>query len=513
MQSDNKRIAVNTVALYLRSIFTMTIGIFTSRVFLQTLGVENVGIYNVVGGLVSMFSIISVTMSVACSRFLAIAMGKGDMDELRHQFSVAMSIHVMFALIVIGLAELVGVWYLNTYMNIAPERLYAANWVFQLSLLTFGINMISSPYNMIINVHEHMKTFAYMGIFDVSMKLLILYILMIIDYDRLITYAVLIVCVSAINRIIYNTYCHRHFEETRNFRINLHPSSMKEQFGFAGWNSIGIFSGILRNYGTDLLLNFFFGVTVNAARGIANQVQNAVYGFVTNFQSSIAPQISKNYGAGNLGRISDLVEEGSKFSFFLLSLFALPIIIEADNLLNIWLTTVPNYTGLFLRLTFISQLIESIARLVIVALTAEGSVKIQQSIIGPITLLAIPLMAVCFYVFREPIWAYICIIVIDLIVWNVRLLLAKKMLGFNPYGMLLNVFFRCFAALTIASILPWYVSSLFQGGWGELIVVTATCLFSLIIVFTTLGLNNKERGVIFEKMKRFRKTLIHKKNS
>lgn len=308
MQSENKRIAVNTIALYLRSIFTMAIGIFTSRVFLQTLGVENVGIYNVVGGLVSMFSVISTTMSVACSRFLAIALGAGNMDELKRHFSIAMSIHVMFALIVIGIAELIGIWYLNTYMNIAPERLYAANWVFQLSLLTFGINMISSPYNMIINLHEHMKTFAYMSIFDVSMKLLILYILLIINYDRLIIYAILILCVSIINRMIYSIYCYRHFEETHNFKIILRFSTMKEQFGFAGWNSIGIFSGFLRNYGTDLLLNFFFGVTVNAARGIANQIQNAVYGFVTNFQSAIAPQISKSYGAGNLDRIKNLVE-------------------------------------------------------------------------------------------------------------------------------------------------------------------------------------------------------------
>lgn len=500
MQSDNKRIVVNTTALYLRSIFTMAIGIFTSRVFLQTLGVENVGIYNVVGGLVSMFSVISTTMSVACSRFLAIALGKGDMNELKRHFSVAMSIHALFALIVIAVAELAGVWYLNTYMNIAPERLYAANWVFQLSLLTFGINMISSPYNMVINIHEHMKTFAYMSIFDVSMKLLVLYILLIINYDRLITYAVLILCVSIINRMIYNIYCHRHFEETHNFKINLRPSTMKEQFGFAGWNSIGIFSGFLRNYGTDLLLNFFFGVTVNAARGVANQIQNAVYGFVTNFQSAIAPQISKSYGAGNLERIKNLVEEGSKFSFFLLSLFALPIIIEAENILNIWLTVIPDYTTPFLRLTFIVLLIESISRLVIIALTAEGSVKIQQTVVGPITLLTIPLMAICFYYFQNPIWSYICIIIIDTIAWSVRLFFWKKLLGFSFHGMIFNVFFRCFSALAIASILPWYVSTFFQGGWIELIVVTITSLCSAAIVYSTLGLNKRERTFILKKI-------------
>lgn len=511
MQSDNKRIAVNTIALYLRSIFTMAIGIFTSRVFLQTLGVENVGIYNVVGGLVSMFSAISTTMSVACSRFLAIALGKGDMNELKHHFSVAMSIHVMFALIVIGAAELVGVWYLNTYMNIAPDRLYAANWVFQLSLLTFGINMISSPYNMVINLHEHMKTFAYMSIFDVSMKLLVLYILLVIDYDLLIVYAVLILCVSVINRMIYNIYCHRHFEETHNFKINLHPSTMKEQFGFAGWNSIGVFSGFLRNYGTDLLLNFFFGVTVNAARGIANQIQNAVYGFVTNFQSAIAPQISKSYGAGNLDRIKNLVEAGSKFSFFLLSLFALPIIIEADNLLNIWLTVVPDYTTAFLRLTFILLLVGSVSNLVIIALTAEGSVKKQQSVIGPITLLTIPLMAICFYYFQEPTWSYVCILIVDMTAWTIRLFFWKKMLGFSPYGMLFNVFFRCFSALAIASILPWYVSTFFQGGWSELIVVTLTSLCSAITVYSALGLNKKERTFVFEKIRKLIKKFVYNK--
>lgn len=503
MQSDNKRIAVNTIALYLRSIFTMAIGIFTSRVFLQTLGVENVGIYNVVGGLVSMFSVISTTMSVACSRFLAIALGKGDMNELKHHFSVAMSIHVMFALIVIGAAELVGVWYLNTYMNINPKRLYAANWVFQLSLLTFGINMISSPYNMIINLYEHMKTFAYMSIFDISMKLLVLYILLIIDYDRLITYAALILCVSVTNRMIYNVYCHRHFEETRNFKINLRPFTMKEQFGFAGWNSIGIISGFLRNYGTDLLLNFFFGVTVNAARGVANQIQNAVYSFVTNFQSAIAPQISKNYGIGNFIRIKELVEYGSKLSFFLLSLFALPIMIEANNLLNIWLTIVPDYTPTFLRLTFICLLIESVSRLMIIALTAEGSIKKQQMIIGPVTLLTIPIMAALFYYLRSPIFSYVSILIIDLTAWCIRLSFWKKLLGFNPTNMLINVLFRNFFTFTISSLLPLYMTTFFNGGMIELIVISIVSIFSVIITFILVGLSQTEKTYLYKKINNY----------
>lgn len=495
MQSDNKRIAVNTIALYLRSIFTMAIGIFTSRVFLQTLGVENVGIYNVVGGLVSMFSVISTTMSVACSRFLAIAMGKGDMEELRHQFSVAMSIHVMFTLIVIGVAELVGVWYLNTYMNIAPERLYAANWVFQLSLLTFGINMISSPYNTIINVHEHMKTFAYMGIFDVSMKLLVLYILMIIDYDRLITYAILIVCVSAINRIIYNTYCHRHFEETRNFRINLHSSYMKEQFGFAGWNSIGIFSLFLRNYGIDLLLNFFFGVTVNAAKGIANQIQNAVYGFVTNFQSAINPQVMKSFGANETSRCLYLIERGTIFSFYLLGLLSMPVMIMTDEILHLWLTIVPDYSAVFIRLSFVYLLFDCLSRLIIVAINANGQIRNYQIVVGGTKLLTIPVTLIYIYFFNgTPISALIVNIFIELICLGLRLFFAKRILNIRVCDFIVKVILRCWLVLCMAYIVP---SILYQFHYPTIwfmfatIILTSFC-WGGISVFL-LGINVHER--------------------
>lgn len=504
MQSENKRIAVNTIALYLRSIFTMAIGIFTSRVFLQTLGVENVGIYNVVGGLVSMFSVISTTMSVACSRFLAIALGSGNMDELKRHFSIAMSIHVMFALIVIGVAELIGVWYLNTYMNIAPERLYAANWVFQLSLLTFGINMISGPYNMVINIHEHMKTFAYMSIFDVSMKLLILYILLFINYDRLITYAVLILCVSVINRMIYTIYCHHHFEETHNFKINLRLSTMKEQFGFAGWNSLGIFSGFLRNYGTDLLLNLFFGVTVNAARGVANQIQNAVYGFVTNFLSAINPQIMKSFGAQDITRCLYLVKQGTKFSFYLLGILSMPFIIMANEILQVWLTVIPDYSAIFIQLSFIYLLLDCLSRLVIVAINANGEIRNYQIIVSCIKLLVLPITFMYIYFFEgSPISALIVNIFIEFICLWLRLYFAKDILGIKIQSFVSSIICRCWFVLSIAYIVPFALYHLnYPIIWLKILIISLSCFVWGSISVLFLGMNNRERKTIIDFIKK-----------
>ena len=295
--ANNKRIAKNTLLLYVRTLFIMLVTLYTSRVVLNTLGVSDYGIYNVVGGVVAMFSVISVSLSSSISRFITYELGHGDFDKLKRIFSTSINIQVGISLVILVLAEVFGVWFLNTKMNIPAERMTAANWVLQCSLLSFIIGLISVPYNACIIAHERMSAFAYISILEVVLKLAVVYMLLVSPYDKLATYAVLLVVVALIVRLTYGQYCKRHFEESR-YRFVHDKSLIKEMTGFAGWSFFGNGAYMLNTQGVDMLINIFFGVTFNAARGVATQVQNAVMQFVNNFTVAVNPQITKSYASG-----------------------------------------------------------------------------------------------------------------------------------------------------------------------------------------------------------------------
>ena len=325
--ANNKRIAKNTLLLYFRMLLIMAVTLYTSRVVLATLGVEDFGIYNVIGGVVAMFSVISGSLSSAISRFITYELGRGNKERLKVIFSSSVVIQVCLALLICILAELGGVWFLNNKMNIPMERMDAANWVLQCSIVTFMINLISVPYNAAIIAHERMKAFAYVSILEAILKLAVVFVLYLSSFDKLATYAVLLVAVAIIIRLIYGYYCKKHFEECK-FHFVYDKSVLKDIGGFAGWNFIGSASGILRDQGGNIVINLFCGPAVNAARGIATQVQNAVYGFASNFMTALNPQITKNYAIGNRDYLMFLLYQGSRFSFYLLLLLSLPILLN-----------------------------------------------------------------------------------------------------------------------------------------------------------------------------------------
>ena len=310
--ANNKRIAKNTLLLYVRTLFVMLVTLYTSRVVLNTLGVSDYGIYNVVGGVVAMFSVISVSLSSSISRFITYELGHGDFDKLKRIFSTSINIQVGISLVILVLAEVFGVWFLNTKMNIPAERMTAANWVLQCSLLSFIIGLISVPYNACIIAHERMSAFAYISILEVVLKLAVVYMLLVSPYDKLATYAVLLVVVALIVRLTYGQYCKRHFEESR-YRFVHDKSLIKEMTGFAGWSFFGNGAYMLNTQGVDMLINIFFGVTFNAARGVATQVQNAVMQFVNNFTVAVNPQITKSYASGEREYMYKLVFPFTRF--------------------------------------------------------------------------------------------------------------------------------------------------------------------------------------------------------
>ena len=282
-RQNNKRIAKNTLLLYFRMLVTMAVGLYTSRVILQNLGVEDFGIYNVVGGFVAMFSVLSGSLSAAISRFLTFELGKNDLEKLKKIFSSAVTIQIILVLVVVFIAETVGFWFLHNKMVIPESRLYAANWVFQMSIITFGVNLISIPYNAAIVAHERMSAFAYISIIEALGKLVVAWAIAISGFDRLIFYAILMCCIALSIRLIYGCYCKRRFAECT-YHFIFDKALLKQMFCFAGWNFIGSSSAVLRDQGGSVVLNLFFGPSVNAARGVAVQVQHAVSQFQINIR-------------------------------------------------------------------------------------------------------------------------------------------------------------------------------------------------------------------------------------
>lgn len=372
--ANNKRIAKNTLLLYIRMLFMMGVSLFTSRITLAALGVTDYGIYNVVGGMVAMFSILSGSLSLTIGRFITVEVGKGDQERLKTIFSTSVSIQICMSLVICLIAEVAGVWFLSNKMVIPAERLYAAHWVLQLSILTFIVNLISVPYNAVIIAHEKMSAFAYISILEVILKLLIVYLLYVSPIDKLIVYAGLLAFVAIVIRLVYGGYCKRHFKEAR-YRFCFDKKLLREMFGFIGWAFWGNGMVVLKDQGTNVLLNIFCGPAVNAARGIAMQVNTTVYNFVQNFMMAVNPQITKSYSVGDIASMHELVIRSAKFGFFILLMLLMPICANIDYILDLWLVEVPEHTANFIVLVLLYSLLDCYGHPLITGVLAEGSIK------------------------------------------------------------------------------------------------------------------------------------------
>ena len=387
--SNNKRIAKNTIFLYIRMVFLMLINLYTSRVVLQCLGVEEYGIYNAVGGFISMFSMISAALSTAISRYLTYTIVEGDMPKLKKVFSTSIIIQLLLCLILVLLMETLGIWFLNTKMTIPEGRYIAANWVFQFSIVAFTVNLLSVPYNVVLIAHEKMNAFAYIGIYEGLAALGIAFLLKCSPIDTLIFYAFLMCCVALSTRLIYGVYCKRHFEECT-FNWIFEKYLLKDMLGFAGWNFIGVTSGVLRSQGINLLFNVYIGPLINAARGLAMQVLAAVNKFSGSFYTAVQPQITKYYAAKEYDAANGLVCRSSRLAFFLLMLLCLPLLWETDFLLGLWLEEVPRQTSVLTRIVLVFTLSEAFSQPMIYLMLATGKIKKYQIVVGGLCLLNFP---------------------------------------------------------------------------------------------------------------------------
>lgn len=387
---NNKHIVKNTLLLYFRMLLMIGINLYTSRVILQVLGVEDFGINNVVGGVITMLGFLTGSLAGASSRYITYDLGKGNMEVMKKTFGNILSIHLLLAVIVIIIGETIGLWFMITQLQIPEARKVAAFWVYQFSIVSFVLSVISVPYNASIIAHEKMSAFAYISIIDAVLKLLIVYLLLVIPYDKLIVYAVLFCCIQVFDRIVYSVYCRKHFEETRN-KLSFDKKLFKEIFTFAGWTMNGNLAVIGYTQGVNVLLNIFFGPAVNAARGIAVQVQNVTRQFCMNFQMALNPQLTKSYATGDYVHMHQLLKVSSKFSFYLMLLISLPLMLEAPFILKWWLGIVPEHTVSFLRLILCTGILFALSNPIITVVHATGRLKKFQLIEGSMLLSIVPI--------------------------------------------------------------------------------------------------------------------------
>ena len=505
--SNNQRIAKNTLMLYFRMILTMLVSLYTSRVVLNTLGVEDFGIYNVVGGFVSMFGFLNSAMASATQRFLSFEIGKGDRDQLRNVFSMSVNIHFLIAFIILILAETVGLWFVNTQLTIPAGRMGAAQWVYQFSILAMMIYMVSVPYNAMIIAHERMNVFAWVSIAEVSLKLFIVFMLQWFGFDKLKFYAILTFCVSLIIRFIYGFYCSRHFKESK-FRFFWNRPLFKTLVSYASWNLWGNIAAVLKDQGVNVLLNMFFGPVINAARGIAYQVSSAINQFVANFQMAMNPQIIKSYAVDNLKYMHQLIFRGAKYSFFLLFTLSLPILLETEQILRLWLKTVPEYTVIFTRLVIINVLIDCISGPLMTAAQASGKIKLYQSVVGGLLILNLPVSYLFLKLgFQPQVTIYISI-GISIIALTLRLLILKKLVKLKLDKFFYQVILKIMIVSFTAVVIPLLFYIFMDISIHRFIIVALAAIVSSINVIFFLGLSSDEKIYFINGLKKIKTKII-----
>ncbi|MFR3328874.1 MAG: lipopolysaccharide biosynthesis protein [Odoribacter splanchnicus] len=501
MSSENtRRIAKNTAMLYIRMLLIMAVTLYTSRIVLDVLGVEDFGIYNVVGGIVVMFSFLNGAMSQSTQRFLAFEIGRGDFQRLQQVFSVSVSIHIGIALFIFLLAETLGLWFLNTRMNIPAPRMEAARWIYQFAVFSFMVNVIQVPYNAAIIARERMHVYAYISIVEVALKLFIVFALTWVSFDKLKLYAILVFGVNVVVAFIYRIYCKLRLREC-DYRFFRDWALYKTLTGFAGWSLFGSIAWLFKAQGLNIILNVFFGPILNAAYGIASQVNTAVNSFVQNFSTAVNPQLVKSYAARDLEYTVNLLFRGARFSNYLFLFFAVPLLIETDTILKIWLKTVPDYAVIFTRLVIVNSLFESFTYTMGAAIQATGKIKWYQIIVGCTILLNLPLAYLFLRLGYTPPVVLVISIIISVVTLFQRLALLRHFYRFPFFSFVAQVFLKSGLITIVSCMIPLGLKLYMAEGWVKLVCVIGTSLLTVLLLVFLLGLDRQEKNYFLNVLK------------
>ena len=492
-QASNATIAKNTMALYFRMLLNMGVTFFTSRIVLDALGTEDYGIYNVVGGIIYLFTFLNTAMSSATQRYLTFEIGRNANEErMQEVFSASLGIHAMISLAILILGETLGLYLLNGQMVIPAERMFAANWVYQCSVVSCCIGVVALPLNALIISHEHMGAFAWISILDVTLKLAVAYLLYITASDKLVVYSSLILLVSLSTPTLYLLYCKRHFPECK-YRRTKDTRLFKEMGNFAGWNLIGNLSYIGFTQGINILLNVFFGPAINAARGVAVQVQGALGQFSRNFQMAANPQITKRYAAGDLKNMHDLLFKSSKFSFFLLFVVSLPVMLHTETILDWWLVDVPDHTVEFFRIIICISAIGVLADPMNISAQATGHIKKYQLVEGGTLLLIVPAAYLALKLTHMPEAVFAVHLCIAVAVQALRIVMLKGMASLPAKEYAKNVLLRIAAVVVATLAALWLVGTAMPAALKNFFACTALSVAASSVAIYGIGLTRAER--------------------
>lgn len=497
ISENSRRIAKNTLALYFRMFLLMAIGLFTARIVLNSLGVEDKGVYETVGSFVSMMAIITSSLSTAISRFLTVEIGKSDTESLKRVFSTAVTIMLLVSAVVLLVAEPLGMWYIGNVMKLPEGRLGAARWVFQFSLLTFVINLLSAPYNATIIARERMSAFAVIGVVEGILKLAVALLLSVSSFDRLLTYSFLMCVVALLVRFLYSSYCRHYFEESR-VGAGFDKAYFGQMFGFAGWNGLAYGVYLVNTQGVTLLVNYFFGVVFNTMRGIAFNVENMVKQFVSNVLTAMNPQITKSYVTDNKEYAYSLTCKGSKYAFLIVFILSVPFLFEAETILRLWLgALVPEGTALFTRLALVGLCLDLLMTPFATLIQASGNIRRYYIVTSAVTMLIFPLTWL-FYKAGAP--AYSCYLVfIGVYALNdaVKLGLMRRQIGFPVRMFVRDVLMKILPVAVVTLAVTFPVWRLFGvPGILRLLAVLATGTLAACVTAYFFSLSEGERSFV-----------------
>lgn len=482
--------------LYFRMLLVMGVNLYTSRVVLQVLGFDDYGLYNVVGGIVTMFTFLNGSLGAATSRYITFELGRKDYTQLNKVFNTALLIHIALAVIIVLLAETIGLWFFYEKMTIPEERLQAAFWVYQISIVTCFFSLTQVPYNATIIAYENMKIYAYVGVVEVLIKLLIVFLLFMSPIDRLIYYAVLLCLLQIGIMFFYRFYCNRHFASCK-IRIYKDKNLFKEMFSYAGSDMIGNISVLAQGQGLNILLNMFFGPAVNAARGIAYQVQGAITQFSNNFMTAVRPQIIKSYAEGKPDDMMRLVKQSSCFSFYLMWIITLPIFLESDYILTLWLGHYPEHTVSFLHLVLILCLIQTLKTPRSTVFHATGHLKFVNLVVGGILCAAFPLAYILLKFGSSPESVFYAANVTMLVSEAASIIILKKYINYSILDYVKVVYGRCILVVATSFIIPFLVyQDITSQGFVRLVSTCIITTFSSVFFIYYFGMNNVERKKI-----------------
>lgn len=494
---SNVRILKNSAFLYLRLLITLGLGLFTTRIVINALGIDDYGIYGVVAGLITMFGFMNAAMSSSTQRYLSFDLGLKDSIRLQQTFTTAVNIHLLIGVVSFLLAEAVGVWVINHLLDIPADRLSAANTVFQFSLIAFFFGIIQVPYHAATIAYERMNAYAYISIVDAVLKLIAAYLLMTEPFDRLIFYSQLLAIISVLSFVAYFVYVQVQFKAIKYIKY-FDKKYYAEILSFSGWNLFGNIAAVARGQGVNILINIFFGVALNAAYAVAMLIQGVLTQFATSLQQAINPQIIKSYAQGDIGRTERLMHLSSKYSFYVMLILITPLYLNLDYVLNLWLGIVPDYTSIFISYLFLFILLEVLSNSLMTGLQATGRIKIYHIAVGFLVFLNFPLTYFAFTVYEEPELAFVVLIIMSVISLGARLIFVKKQLGYSIVSFLKEVIFYC--ALIFGLSLPLLALNQFSFYVGIVNLLLITLISSVYLMMNVYFFGTSREEKIFIKI-------------